>query len=839
MSTLRYRLLAYMVLLAAGLTTAHAEPLRLATTDGTQIGVEFFTPRSVRITKVPEGRSATLRPSLVVTAVAQQDVAVQRRESERTLTLSSEALTVSIDKRTGRVAFAERSGKALTRELDYAFEPRTAGPDSGAYRVTTAFALAKDEPIYGVGTLQNGRLSRRDTHVLMEQSNLEDYQGVVQSIRGWGIYWDNYSRTRFDSPAEGVASPGGASFAMSSEVGDGVDYYFMLGGSADGVIAEMRALSGQVPMFPLWTYGFWQSKERYKSSRELLDVVRRHRELHIPLDGIVQDWQYWGSNYTWNAMDFLHDDFLDGRRMIDEVHRLGAHFMISIWASFGPMTQQYRELDSLGLLYDFQTWPQSGLSQWPPRMDYPSGVRVYDAFSPAAREVYWRHLTRLLEAGTDAWWMDSTDPDFFDARDGHYDHPAGDGTWRRYRNAFPLVTVGGVYDAQRALRSASDTAGAAAEKRVFIMTRSAWAGQQRYGSGLWSGDVRSSWDVLRRQIPLGLNYTLTGCPNFNTDIGGFFCGAYNTRGSGSAPRNPQFRELYVRWMQYGLFCPVFRSHGTDCSREVWEFGREGEPVYDALVSTIRLRYRLLPYLYATAWQVTSAGGSYMRPLLADFAADRRTWDLPHEFLFGRSILAAPVVEPQYTPEDVDRTRPDADGAFDPQGLDGWSVRQAAATADGYPDVDFTGPRSWTAYLPKGTVWYDFHTGTAYRGGRDVTVGTSLVHVPMFVRAGSIVPLAPEAEWVGQRAWDDLELRVYPGADGDFTLYEDEGDNYNYERGLYATIPMRWDDARRTLTLGARQGSYPGMLEERSFTVVLPDGTARTVRYDGAEAVVRF
>ena len=755
---------------------------------------------------------------MVVTAQPAEGLALKTTETGSALTVSSDVLTVRVDKRTGLVSFAGRGVKM--GEQSYSFEPRTTGPDKGTSRVNTTFALMKGEPIYGLGTLQDGKLSHRGKRVDMEQSNLQDFQNVIQGLHGWAIYWDNYSRTVFDATQ-------GDQMLLSSEVGDGVDYYFMLGGSVDGNIGEMRMLSGHVPMFPLWTYGYWQSKERYKSSKELLDVLHRYRKEQVPLDGIVQDWQYWGSNYTWNAMDFLHDDFLSGKKMVDEVHRQHAHFMISIWASFGPMTQQYRELDSLGLLYDFQTWPQSGLSPWPPRMDYPSGVRVYDAFNPKAREIYWRHLTRLLHAGTDAWWMDSTDPDYFNPQDKDYDHSAGDGTWRRYRNAFPLATVSGVYDGQRNTMS---------DKRVFIMTRSAFAGQQRYGSGLWSGDVRSSWEVLRRQIPLGLNYTLTGCPNFNTDIGGFFASDYNTRGRGSAPRNPQFQELYVRWMQYGLFCPVFRSHGTDCAREIWEFGKPGEAIYDAIAKQIRFRYKLIPYLYSMAWQATSGNGSYMRPLFADFAADRRTWTEPHEFMFGSNILAAPIVTAQYTPEAVDRSKP-KDGQLDAQGLDGWSVVSTETTSEGYPVVDFTGTKTATKYLPKGTTWYDFWTGRPYKGGQDVTIETTLDRVPMFVRAGSIVPLGPEMEYVGQKSWGQLELRVYPGADGQFTLYEDEGDNYNYEHGQYTTIQLTWNNACRMLTIGQRQGQYKGMLVKRQFTVVLPDGTRQEVSYDGQEVSV--
>ena len=794
------------VLLCMMAAAASAAPVDIQA-GKTTVRLEFYTPQTVRVVKTPAGVGSKGQ-SLVVTATPGEV-----KVSQKGNTVSSDVLTVKVDPKSGAVSFSAR-GKTLLREKGAAtFEARTEGPDAGKYRVAQGFALDKDEAIYGLGTLQNGKMNRRGEHKLMEQSNLEDFQNVLQSIKGWGIYWDNYSRTQFDDDAA-------KGMSFSSEVGSQVDYYFMYGGSADGVIAQMRQLSGDVPMFPLWTYGYWQCKERYKSAKELLGVVDKYRELQVPLDGIIQDWQYWGSNYLWNAMDFLSEDFKNGEQMISEVHKKNAHFMISIWASFGPHTKPYRELDEKGLLYDFMTWPQSGLSFWPPRLDYPSGVRVYDAFSPEARDIYWKYLKNLYDKGTDAWWMDSTDPDCFDPTERDYDHKAGnDGTWRQLRNAFPLETVKGVYKNQR---------GAGKDKRVFIMTRSAFAGQQHYGSGLWSGDVASSWDMLHKQVPAGLSYSLTGCPNFNTDIGGFFCGSYNTRGGGSAPRNPQYQELYVRWMQYGLFCPVFRSHGTEAPREIWQFGKKGELVYDAIEKQIRLRYRLLPYLYSTAWQVTSNNESYLRPLFSDFAADRKVWDMTDEFMFGRSILALPILEPQYTEEKI--VREDA--------MSGWNSKK---TTEGSPagTIDWSEPKTATKYLPKGADWYDFWTGQRMKGGQTVTLQTSLDRVPMFVRAGSIVPLGPEMQFVGEKAWDSLELRVYPGADGHFTLYEDEGDNYNYEKGIYATIGFSWDDRARTLTIGQRKGSYPGMLAARQFTVMLPDGTSKTVDYDGKETQVKL
>ena len=760
------------------------------------VKIEFFTPSIVHVVKYP-GQPVT--PESKVIIAKPQQVALTQHGN----TTESAELKVQLNEKTGCLTFMTAKGKVLLREKSHSFAP-----------LNQTFTLDKGEAIYGLGTIQNGKMNRRGEHKRMEQSNLEDFQNVIQSIKGWGLYWDNYAPTQFDDDARGMS--------LTSEAGDVIDYYFMYGGSADGVIAQMRHLSGDVPMFPLWTYGFWQSKERYKTAAETESIVDKYRELQVPLDGIIQDWQYWGSNYLWNAMDFLSEDFANGKQLIKNVHQKHAHFMISIWASFGPMTQQFRELDAKGLLLPIETWPQSGISHvWPPIMEYPSGVKVYDAFSPEARAIYWKYLRKLYDYGTDAWWMDSTDPDFFNPKESDYQHPVTGGTWRSLRNAFPLETVRGIYQAQR--RDYPD-----AQKRVFIMTRSSYAGQQHYGSNMWSGDVASSWDMLRKQIPCGLSFTLTGNPNFNTDIGGFFCGSYNTKGSGSAPKNPQFQELYVRWMQYGLFCPVFRSHGADAPREIWQFGEPGTPVYQSIKNLIDFRYRLIPYLYSTASQVTNNNFSYMRPLFSDFAADKKVWNMTDEFMFGRSILACPIVEAQYTQEKI--IKEDA--------MTGWD-RKELTVDSGQWTVDWGETKTATKYLPKGANWYDFWTGKLYKGGQNLVLTTRFDQVPMFVRAGSIVPLGPVMQYVGEKSWDNLEIRIYPGADAEFSLYEDEGDGYNYEQGYYSNIIFTWTDRTRTLHISARQGGYKGMILERRFTLMLPDGTTKTIDYNGNQVTVKL
>ena len=771
------------------------------------INVTFYSPEIIRVTKTPLGSNSPKNKSEVVTMSPQSSLSVAESSTASAFRLKSSSLSVTINRHTGLISFATANGKPLLKEKATTFAPRATGSDKGRYTVSMSYQLDKDEAIYGLGTVQDGKLNRRGLSKRVEQSNIEDFQNVIQSVKGWGIYWDNYSCSHFDDNAQGMT--------FKAEVGDCADYYFMFGKNADGVNACMRQLTGNVPMFPLWTYGFWQCRERYKSSKELLEVVDNYRRLQVPLDGIIQDWQYWGNNYLWNAMDFLSEQFTDGKQMIDRVHEQNAHIMISIWASFGPQTQQFAKLAEKDLLLPIETWPQSGLSHiWPPRMEYPSGVKVYDAYSPVARQIYWDHLKRLFDYGIDAWWMDSTDPDFFNPRESDFEYKTSAGSWRSVRNLFPLATVKGIYANQRK---------ESADKRVFIMTRSAFAGQQHYGSGLWSGDVASTWDMLRKQVPAGLNYTMTGCPNFNTDIGGFFCGSYNTDGTGSAPRNPQYQELYVRWMQYGLFCPVFRSHGADAPREIYQFGKKGEPIYDAIESTIRLRYRLLPYIYSTAWQVTSANESYLRALTYDFASDKNTWNLGSEFMFGRSILATPILDPQYTEEKI----------FKEDAMSGWDKKDGKIEQLKDGKIDFSEEKTATKYLPKGANWYEFYTEKLYKGGRNVTFTTTIDRTAMFVKAGTILPLAPVMQYAQQSQWDNLDIIVYPGSNAVFTLYEDEGDNYNYERGVYSTITMKWNDSQRTFTVEARQGQFPGMLQNRKFNIRIAGTEAvKTVDYSG-------
>lgn len=781
------------------------------TIESVDVEIRFYNPSTVRIVKSPanwtyskESLSVVEKPMAVKFSTSQKDNVVS---------LKSSAIEITFDLKTGKISFFDIKGNTLLKEKDTPAFTEFNDAGTKTFKVKQSFSLDQEEAIYGLGILQNGKMSQRNQTKHMSQGNVEDFVTFIQSIKGYGIFWDNYSPTNFADTQNETS--------FESEVGDCIDYYFMYGGDADGVIAQMRFLTGQVPMFPLWTYGFWQSRERYKSQNELLEVVNKHRQLGVPLDGIIQDWQYWGNNYLWNAMEFLNTEFPNPQQMIDEVHAQNAHIIISIWSSFGPQTKPYRELVQNQMLFNFTTWPQSGLESWPPNTEYPSGVRVYDAYNPKARDIYWKYLNKgLFNLGIDGWWMDSTEPDHLDWKPGDLDTKTYLGSFRKVRNAYPLMTVGGVYDHQRATSS---------DKRVFILTRSGFAGQQRYGSNVWSGDVGSSWETLRNQIPAGLNFTLTGNPNFNSDIGGFFAGNYNKSwNDGTAAKNPLYQELYVRWMQQGAFTPMMRSHGTDLKREIYYFGKKGEPIYDAIESAIHLRYSLLPYIYSTSWEVTNKQSSFMRALFMDFAKDKKVWNMSDQYMFGKSILVAPIVEAQYTPEKVVKVNEES----------GWN-RNDLADTDGKESVDFTAKKTTKIYLPAGVVWYDYWTNEKHNGGQEITRESTIDLIPLYIKAGSIIPVGPKVQYATEKSWDNLELKVYSGANGSFTLYEDEFDNYNYEKGAYTEIPITWNNASRKLTIGSRKGSYKGMLTSRRFTITLENGTKKVVSYNGKKVEVKL
>jgi alpha-D-xyloside xylohydrolase len=725
---------------------------------GMDITIRFYSSSIVRIVKRPTASVESKDMKSFVVQKLPEKVAVKYSKSESgTWILSSGEVEVIYNMHNGCISFNNQQGLSLLKEKEYGTQFTTSRDiDTTAYRVHQSFILEKNEPIYGLGQQQNGKINQRNQRNLLIQENTKICIPFFQSIKGYGVYWDNYSPTLFVDNAHELF--------FDSEISDGVDYYFINGGNADGVLAGVRNLTGEVPMFPLWTMGFWQSRERYKSQEELMDVVKKYRHLGIPFDGIIQDWQYWGSNGNWNSMRFDNPNFSNPQKMINFVHKNNAHLMISVWASFGCKTQQYQELNKDNMLLNITTWPMDS-------------VKPYIPFYPKARDIYWKYLSGLYKMGIDGWWLDCTEPDHFGARVKDYNIPCYNGSFGKVRNAYPLMTVKGVYENQR--RSE-------ANQRVFIMTRSAFMGQQHYASSVWSGDVSASWDDFKAQIPAGLNFTICGNPYWNTDIGGFDPYQYP-----NGLNDPAYHELFVRWFQFGTFCPIMRSHKTGFPCEVYQFGEKGNWAYDVQLKYLRLRYRLLPYIYSICGDIHLHSGSMMRPLWMDYKNDSSTYNIADEYLFGKSILVKPITDSLYT------------------------KRTLTGTV-----VDMNVIKSKYIYLPSGNIWYDFWTNEMVSGGRKVLREVPIDIIPLYVKAGSILPMGPSVQYASEKKWDNLDLIVYPGAQGKFTLYEDENDNYNYEKGEFSTIDFLWNDKIGRFTIGERKGSFINMIKNRIFRIYI-------------------
>ena len=751
----------------------------------------FYSPSIVRVIKYPSAQMPDKKSYPIIKTPEKINI-VYKRNGDK-IQMKTENMLVTLHSSTGKVTYQTLQGNTLLseKELGTNFTPRK-DVTRDAFTVSQAFALQPEEAIYGLGQRQSGAMNHRNQQVHLSNGNTNICIPYFTSEKGYGVYWDNPGISQFsDTPYE---------TSFSSQVGECADYYFMYeDGTQDGVIACIRNLTGNAPMFPLWTMGYWQCRERYKSPDELCEVLDKYRELKVPLDGIVQDWQYWGCDSNWNAMKFMNpryinklDDkealrylpngedktakfdkprFKTPEEMIKYVHKNNAHLMISVWASFGPWTDQFKELDKMGALLKFETWPPK------------SGAHPYDPFNKDARDLYWRYLSHLHNMGIDAWWTDSTEPDHLNPKDSDFDLMTADGSFRSVHNAFPLATNQGVYNNQRAVSN---------DKRVFQMTRSGYFGQQHYGALSWSGDVVSSWEVLRNQIPAGLNFTLCGIPYWNTDLGGFFGWEYNNDCT-----NVAYQELHARWFQWGCFMPLMRNHcSSPMMNEIWRFGKEGDWAYDAQKRFIDLRYRLLPYIYSLTGAVTHENGTIMRPLVMDFATDRKAILLDNEYMFGKNILVCPVTQPLYTKK--------------VEGNKGVATVANIAKASSPVQV----------YLPKGSKWIDFWTNEMIEGGREISRECPISIMPLYIKAGSILPLGPKVQYTSEKKWNDLDICIYPGANGEFTLYEDEFDNYDYEKGAFTSIRFTWDDANRTLTISDRNGSYPGMLKNRKFNLTV-------------------
>ena len=746
----------------------------LAHWDDLSVRVSFVNDSTLRVTKFV-GDESRVERSLVVTATATPDVAISHTEADGLVTLATAKVRLTYDVAAAIISVCRATGELLITERLADITAKADGPNE-ACQLRQTFSLADDEHIYGLGQLQNGRLSMRGLSTTMIQDNRSICIPYFYSSKRYALYWDNYSPTTFTDDADGTTF---------LSTGQAIDYYVLVGTTADGVHRSWRQLTGGTQLPPLWNFGLYQSKQRYQSAQEVIDVVKRYREQQVPLDCVVQDWQYWGDDNHWNAMEFLNTNYADYQRMIDEVHAMNAKLMISVWPDFGPSTKQYAEFGQAGRLIPIQSYPTN------------VATRPYDCYDATTRDRYWSYLyDGLMSKGIDALWLDSAEPDDFSNKSSDYDYVTGlDGrTFRSVRNAFPLCHVEGVYDHHLAQPELSD-------KRVSILTRSAFAGMQRTGAFVWSADITASWPTLAAQIPAACNLSVSGLPYWNSDTGAFFIGGYH-----GGVSNAAWRALYTRWTQFSCFCPMMRFHGDQTPREIWQFGEEGDAQgdYDNILRYIRLRYRLLPYLYSTAHQVVKNDEAFMRAMPIAFDDDAQCATIADQYMLGRSFLVAPVVT---------------------EGAAGRNV-----------------------YLPAAGMWYDFWTGKVHQGGKTIFRTTPQDIMPLYVPAGTILPFGPEVQYSGEKQWNDMEIRVYAGADGHFTLYEDETDGYGYKAGACSEIPFTWDDATQTLTIGSRSGTFPGMLQSRTFRIVRVSSLKgfgdqpseiidQTVTYDGSAVSV--
>ena len=561
-----------------------------------------------------------------------------------------------------------------------------------------------------------------------------------------------------------------------SEMAPDMDYYFIAGKDMDEVISGYRTLTGKAPVYPKWVLGFWQSRERYQSSKDIEENMKKFRDLKIPVDNIVQDWNYWKLD-SWGSHEFEAARYPNPQAMLDSVHALHGRFMISVWPKFYDTVKNYKELDAKGWMYHQAI--KDDIHDW-------LGFRgsFYDAYDAGARKMFWRQMDENLYSkykfGVDAWWMDASEPNVRDCTPMWYrkalSGPTALGTSTEYFNAYSIVNADAIYNGQRSVNP---------NQRVFLLTRSGFAGEQRYSTATWSGDIATRWEDMRAQMTAGLNYSMAGLPFWGMDQGGFcvenrYVAAqqeFDKNGTENADLK-EWRELQARWNQFGCFVPLYRAHGQWPLREVWNIAPADHPAYKTIVAYDKLRYRLMPYLYSMAGMVHLKDYTMMRGLVMDFNGDEKVLDIKDQWMFGSALMACPVGEYQKYSREV--------------------------------------------YLPKQKGWYDFYTGEYHAGGQTIVADAPYDKIPVFIPEGAILPIGPEMQWSDEKKPELIDLYVYAGKDGSYTLYEDEGTNYNYEKGKYAVIDFKYDDARKQVTIGARKGSFDGMLQKRRFNIILVD-----------------
>jgi len=804
--------------------------------DGSRkLRIRFLAESIVRLT-FTEGKPFATEPSFIVDPQPVFEN-FRLRESALEFAFLTDALRLVVHKETGAISYFDHRGNLLVREPERGGKwltpkevfkniyrndakiqsgqsvdgVRAAAADfervldRNAFEAKLEFVFSENEALFGFGSHEEGYGNLRGRSRELYQQNMKAVVPYFVSTNGYGFLFDCGSLMTFHDDAFGSY--------LWAEVVEELDFYFIRGERFDDVTRGYHQLTGKPPLLPKWAFGFIQSKERYVNAREMVTVVREYRRRKIPLDVIVLDWKSWPAGEGWGQKSFDPVRFPDPQAFTDELHRLGAKLMISIWPIMTGDCADQRELRARAQMLGNQS--------------------TYDAFQTEARRTYWNQARHGLFAhGVDAWWCDCTEP--FEADwsgavkpEPHQRLLINTQQSKQYLdpariNLYSLLHSRGIYEGQRRTTD---------RKRVVNLTRSSYAGQHRYATITWSGDICASWETLRRSIPEGLNFCAAGEPYWTVDIGGFFVktdpalwfwrGDYdaNCRGlTEAAALEPDpkdtgctdlgFHELYTRWLQYAVFLPMFRSHGTDAAREIWRFGEPGTPFYDTIAKFIRLRYQLMPHLYSLAAQVTLNSHTLMRAVALDFPGDPTTHNLTDQFLFGAALLVCPVTTPMYYQRNST------------------PIRDAA--------------KSRPVYLPAGTCWYDFWTEKVFDGGQTIQADAPLETIPLFVRAGSILPLAPVMQFVDEIPDAPYELRIYRGADAEFVLYEDAGDNYNYETGDYALVKFIWNDACGELVISDRSGTFDQLVKSREYQLVFVSEQGRaskTILYTGAATAI--
>ncbi|SHN26470.1 TIM-barrel domain-containing protein [Gracilibacillus kekensis] len=779
-----------------------------------------YTESIIRIRYTLENQYST-KKSLFVEKNSQKAMEFMVEEKDSSIIFSTRKVRIQINKATAAFTYMNAAGNILTKEPDRGgktlvptevhkpvYDANTEIENSQnadgarakavaikhvvdriAYHTKLEFEWANGEALYGLGSHEEGVLNLRGTHQYLYQQNMKAVVPVMVSTNGYGIIVDSYSTMTFHDDIHGSY--------IWTDVDSDMDYYFVYGPEFDQIVKSYRYLTGQAPLLPKWAFGYVQSKERYKTQEELISVIKEYRKREIPLDMIVLDWRSWTGD-LWGQKSFDPERFPNPTEMMEEIHKLNAKLMVSIWPIMNNEGPNHVEMKQKGYLLGNQA--------------------NYDAFSEDARNLYWKQANEgIFSHGTDAWWCDCTEP--FEAdwvgevkpepeerllintqEAKKYLDPG-------YINAYSLLHSKGLYENQRLTTES---------KRVVNLTRSSYAGQQKYSAITWSGDIAANWETMRNQIADGLNMCVTGIPYWTLDIGAFFVanreqwfwnGDYQ-----EGCEDLGYRELYVRWLQYGVFLPMFRSHGADTPREVWRFGEPGTPFYDTLVKYIKLRYRLMPYIYSVAGWVTHEDYTMMRALAFDFRNDPNTYNVKDQYMFGPSFLVNPVTDPMYYES----------GSIELNGV----------------------PKKRSVYLPAGTEWYNFWTNQRLQGGQTIEADADLETMPLYVRSGSIVPIGPAIQYTSEETNAPLEIHIYRGEDGSFLLYDDEGDTYNYEKGDYATIALHWYDQNNCLVMEDRQGKFSGMKTSMEFVITIIDGQrselcTKREKYIGEQLTIQF